>query len=429
MVSPFDMVHHLLWFVAPSSTRNFTSKFDPTSSATFSSKENLLHNRLVHCTSPDACKSILENRTWVGSTPEDERYDGFNSASSGPPISRTHFEARPASDGVLYPFSRYPKDLEGGSDIEIMTVDVEFLKQSDYSMYYIGTTPTQFGQSFLTVYHTHVGIAKRGTAEHQFAESNFRKLDKFENEVFSFSPNGNVSMAMKIFANDKRFPHSVSVSFLGGLAFPDEDARVEVHRGKKYSVSMLRVECPVDGCSLSCANISKLKLHYARAHTDVKLFSCGTCNKKFASRGVLECHERTHKTEVHPCAKCGKHFTQKGALIRHLAAVHRRQRIFGCLQCERDLGYKNALQSHILAVHRGGEKPFWCRECDESFWVSGHLGLHVSNKHPDVSRGAGTTLYVNDMADMESLPFYASKDSQLYLSAGSSSEEYNLYRR
>lgn len=266
------------------------------------------------------------SRLSIGCTPSDERYDGLETISSHLIPRRTYFDVRPQSDGFFFPYSRYPKKLASGSPVKILSFDVKFVTHRDFSWYYVATTPTQFGQSFLTVYHSQVLVVKRGTSEDAFAEAELgdRKLMKIDSQVFCMSEGGVAKIATKVAINGRLYPHCVVIAILGDFDFPSS-AAVEVQNGKKLSAVASKIDCPVSKCSVTCTSLASLKLHYGRVHinSDDRIFRCAKCNRTFASQVLLTIHEqRMHSPESFKCPRCDKTYAQKHGLLRHMLLVH-----------------------------------------------------------------------------------------------------------
>ena len=55
---------------------------------------------------------------------------------------------------------------------------------------------------------------------------------------------------------------------------------------------------------------------------------------------------------LYTCMECGRRFTQKGNLKRHVMSVHKGDRPFACNQCDATFGTKRNLSRHISAVHK-----------------------------------------------------------------------------
>ncbi|XP_036757261.2 zinc finger and BTB domain-containing protein 45 isoform X1 [Manis pentadactyla] len=62
-------------------------------------------------------------------------------------------------------------------------------------------------------------------------------------------------------------------------------------------------------------------LKHMVTHTGVRAFQCAVCAKRFTQKSSLNVHMRTHRPERAPCPACGKVFSHRALLDRHLA-VH-----------------------------------------------------------------------------------------------------------
>ncbi|KAM8787614.1 zinc finger and BTB domain-containing protein 45 isoform 1-T3 [Rhynchonycteris naso] len=61
-------------------------------------------------------------------------------------------------------------------------------------------------------------------------------------------------------------------------------------------------------------------LKHMVTHTGVRAFQCAVCAKRFTQKSSLNVHMRTHRPERAPCPTCGKVFSHRALLERHLAA-------------------------------------------------------------------------------------------------------------
>lgn len=356
----------------------------------FVAHENLLSNKLIHSTSVAACESIMASQRFVGSVPnDDERYDGFEAWHVSPLSDlrrRVHFELRPATDGLLFPFSLYPKKLESGSAIKILTLDDDLVSEPNYSLFYVASTPTQFGADYLTVYQTHVVAALGGSKEAELAtKAGFTMLDKHSNCVLQFSKRENhavklATIATKVKVGDRTYHNRVVLSVLGDLAFPS-NANVEVVDGTKVTFARQAVACPFRACTTSCSSFSSLKVHYRAVHSNVKLFACATCKREFKSEGTLLAHRVTHQAAELACSRCSKKFKTNRALLTHIAVSHRTKELaHKCAECDLSFKWKSRLTRHVGAVHRR-ERKHSCDRCDKRFSQKSDLTKHVATVH------------------------------------------------
>lgn len=77
------------------------------------------------------------------------------------------------------------------------------------------------------------------------------------------------------------------------------------------------------------------------------------------------------------CEHCGKSFTHKGDLNKHLRK-HTGEQPFECPVCQRKFAHTSNLARH-LRVH-SGDKPFHCDRCNKSFSRKDKLVMHQKTK-------------------------------------------------
>lgn len=71
---------------------------------------------------------------------------------------------------------------------------------------------------------------------------------------------------------------------------------------------------------------------------------------------------------------CGKEYTTKVNLKRHMIISHVQMRRFTCERCDRSFASKQNLVEHSY-LH-SGEKPYECVHCNERFRHVSSLSLH-----------------------------------------------------
>ena len=73
--------------------------------------------------------------------------------------------------------------------------------------------------------------------------------------------------------------------------------------------------------------------------------------------------EREDKVK-YPCDKCGKQFSQKSSLKRHIQSLHERVK-YSCDNCNKEFTLKDALKKHIQSIHERIKHS--CLECGKEF--------------------------------------------------------------
>ncbi|XP_039988074.1 zinc finger protein 135-like [Xiphias gladius] len=88
---------------------------------------------------------------------------------------------------------------------------------------------------------------------------------------------------------------------------------------------------------------------------------------------VEKCHCSIGK-KTYRCSECGKKFSLKGSLQRHIR-VHTGEKPFSCSICGKKFGRKQHLQEHVI-IHTG-EQPFSCTVCGKRFRYKAGMRKHM----------------------------------------------------
>lgn len=116
---------------------------------------------------------------------------------------------------------------------------------------------------------------------------------------------------------------------------------------------------------------------------------CPRCPRGFLHVENYLRHLKMHKLFL--CLQCGKTFTQKKNLNRHIRG-HMGIRPFQCTVCLKTFTAKSTLQDH-LNIH-SGDRPYKCHCCDMDFKHKSALKKHLTSLH---GRSSGEKLPRHDL--------------------------------
>lgn len=111
-------------------------------------------------------------------------------------------------------------------------------------------------------------------------------------------------------------------------------------------------------------------------HRKVPLI-CDQCGLQYQNRNIFRDHWKTHERPWAFCDLCPKSFNRRDALIKHISAVHLKQRSLECKTCGFKSFCKNNLKKHI-ACH---DPKTECKVCSKMVSnMKNHLRSHVKAK-------------------------------------------------
>ncbi|XP_030846195.1 zinc finger protein OZF [Strongylocentrotus purpuratus] len=119
---------------------------------------------------------------------------------------------------------------------------------------------------------------------------------------------------------------------------------------------------------------SRLQRH-VNIHTGEKPFKCTVCDKAFTQKESLQNHMAIHTgIKSSQCSVCEKRFTHKSYIRSHMA-THTGVRPHGCSLCDKRFLTRKGLSRHMNS--HTGEKPYECSDCNKRFSQAYTLTMHM----------------------------------------------------
>ena len=172
----------------------------------------------------------------------------------------------------------------------------------------------------------------------------------------------------------------------------DRSARKK-HEIRKHSQKEKKLKCEI--CNKSYFDMTGLKYHNETKHGAMHEHKCKLCNGLFSSSTKLSEHKRIEHVGAiienqSECSDCGKIFTFKQALLRHLKEVHRYTAenmdyadddtdTLHCKECDATFLREAHLKRHKETVHGSGNrrKLINCPSCGQEFSTKDSLTRHM----------------------------------------------------
>ena len=122
---------------------------------------------------------------------------------------------------------------------------------------------------------------------------------------------------------------------------------------------------------------------------------CDECDATYPVRMSLSNHKRLKHGDVKQfnCEHCVYTSTKKGNLEQHIQSVHNKEKVI-CETCGKNFSKKSHLNRHI--------KNFKCTICDNQFQKLYNLNKHIKNLHEETNLKCNNCSYAtNDLFNME----------------------------
>uniref|UniRef100_U5EU65 Putative gonadotropin inducible transcription factor n=1 Tax=Corethrella appendiculata TaxID=1370023 RepID=U5EU65_9DIPT len=137
-------------------------------------------------------------------------------------------------------------------------------------------------------------------------------------------------------------------------------------------------------CPKSFKIYGNLEQHLQKIHSDSFDFACAQCNARCDTKETLDQHYTTHLSgKPFSCLRCGKDFTRKYHLDRHLNHTacdsSKEKTMLPCEVCKREFSRIDNLREHLRG-HMGEhtrKRDYQCPFCEKSFYGSSLLNIHI----------------------------------------------------
>lgn len=141
-----------------------------------------------------------------------------------------------------------------------------------------------------------------------------------------------------------------------------------------------KFEC--EQCGKEYSSKSDLTRHIRAVHLKLKPYGCNQCDYKCSYKGHLNQHIKSVHSKIKDfeCNQCDAKFPSNGKLQRHIGAVHMELKPYGCNQCDAKFSGGSHLQRHIKTVHME-LKPYECNQCDAKFSANSDVQRHIGQVH------------------------------------------------
>ena len=148
-----------------------------------------------------------------------------------------------------------------------------------------------------------------------------------------------------------------------------ESSNTDYYNNKKLFGNLNSTNCCCQICGKNFTRKSDLKRHVDSVHRGIINFRCESCHKNFKRKSDLKRHTETiHRGSISfPCQSCGKNFSRKRDLKRHTELIHEGSINFQCQICGKNYTRKSDLKRHTDAAHEGENVAY-----DETFQNDDH---------------------------------------------------------
>ena len=138
-------------------------------------------------------------------------------------------------------------------------------------------------------------------------------------------------------------------------------------------------------CGRNFTQRMDLERHILTVHYNIKEYPCLICAKLFTSKQILKRHFKTVHEGIKPfnCNICEYKTTNNSKFNRPFKSVHEGIKPFNCNICKYKTAYNSRLNRHFKSVHEG-IKPFNCNICKYKTSNNSQLNRHIKSVHEGI---------------------------------------------
>ena len=140
-----------------------------------------------------------------------------------------------------------------------------------------------------------------------------------------------------------------------------------------------------DQCKDTFKTESSLRYHIKRIHVKPFIYKCDLCDSKFPNYASMHNHTRkVHRNEEYTCILCDKKFRNSITKRYHHDTVHEKK--LGCCYCWKTFDDNQKLISHkpchkMLASRNSDKSTSPCESCGKHFTTKSFLNKHIKLSH------------------------------------------------